>query len=356
VDAHQLLPADHADWIDGLVFEALRIKAAGHRRGLIRARLLGEKADVRRTGSGVRWERYRAGGERRLQGHIDDVNALAECEGRMCSGSRDGSIRVWGGATLEHERTLRDEENEEDSVMSLAAWEGQLISGHGSGVIRVWNVATGVRDRVLEGHTDAVNYLAVSGTRLVSGSDDRSVKVWAMRAGASWPCERTLEYDGMLFTMATWRDKVLGGFDDASVRVWDIGTGALDATLDGHERAVTCLAVHGDRLFSAAFDGTIREWSLGTWAAVRTVEAYGQEGRQYPYCLAVSGSQLVSGSADRCVDVAAEKLEVRVWDLGTLECEHTLPQPGESEVWCLAAGCGAVWGGVGNEAVVWGRA
>jgi hypothetical protein len=99
-DVHRLLPAEHADWIDGLVLEALRIKAAGGQGGSIGARLLGEKADVRRPWPGVRWERYGAGGERRLQGHAGAVLALAECDGRMCSsGSQDGSIRVWDGAT-----------------------------------------------------------------------------------------------------------------------------------------------------------------------------------------------------------------------------------------------------------------
>ena len=199
--------------------------------------------------------------------------------------------------------------------------------------------------------------LAVSGTRLVSGSEDRSVKVWAMGAGASWPCERTLDgHAGCVFAVATWQDKVLSGSDDTSVRVWDMGTGALDATLTGHDDDVYGLAVHGDRLFSSSRDGTIREWALGTWAAVRTVEACGREGRQYPRCLAVSGSKLVSGSVDRGVADEAEQYEVRVWDLGTLECEHTLPQPAGSQVRCLAAGSGGVWGGVGEEAVVWGRA
>ncbi len=83
------------------------------------------------------------------------------------------------------------------------------------------------------------------------------------------------------------------------------------------------------------------------------MEAYGGGGRQILYCLAVSGSKLVSGSAD---DYTAQHYEVRVWDLGTLECEHTLPQPAGAELLCLTAGCGAVWGGVGEEVVVWGRA
>jgi hypothetical protein len=351
VGVHRLLPAEHADWIDGLLLEALRVKGAGLERELVGARLLSEKAHVRRPWPGVRWERYGAGGERRLQGHTDDVRAVVECEGRMCSGSEDGSIRVWGGASLEYERTLRDEEDAEDDVLSLAAWEGRLISGHASGSIRVWNVATGACDRVLEGHKGAVLCLAVSGTRLLSGSDDRSVKVWAMGAGASWACERTLVgHDHSVVSLATWEDKVLSGSKDDSVRVWDMGTGAHDATLTGHEDTVYGLAVHGDRLLSASWDGTIREWALGTWAALRTVQAYEGNGRQYPHSLAVCGSKLISGSA------MFGGVEVRVWDLGTLECEHTLPQPAGAGVRCLAAGCGAVWGGVGSEVVVWGRA
>jgi WD40 repeat protein len=240
-------------------------------------------------------------------------------------------------------------------VYSLAAWEGHLISGHGSGAMRVWNVATGVCDWVLEGHMGTVRCLAVSGTGLVSGSDDRSVKVWAMGAGASWAWERTLVgHDRMVLSLATWQGKVLSGSADRSVRVWDIATGAHDATLIGHKGPVWGLAVHGDRLLSASWDGTIREWALGTWAAVRTVVAFAQIGLQYPQCLAVSGSKLISGSvADADLP---ERYEVRVRNLGTLECEHTLPQAAWAAVWCLAAGCGAVWGGVGSEVVVWGRA
>jgi hypothetical protein len=102
-------------------------------------------------------------------------------------------------------------------------------------------------------------------------------------------------------------------------------------------------------------DGTIREWALGTWAAVRTVEACARGGRQYVSCLAVSGSKLISGSKDRGGNFG-KPYEVRVWDLGTLECEHRLQQPAGVEVGCLAAGCGVVWGGVGEEVVVWGRA
>ncbi len=85
-----------------------------------------------------------------------------------------------------------------------------------------------------------------NGTRLVSGSDVRSVKVWAMRAGAPWACELTLVgHYGRVFSLATWQGKVLSGSADEGVRVWDVGIDAHDATLAGHEDTVCGLAVHG---------------------------------------------------------------------------------------------------------------
>jgi hypothetical protein len=120
----------------------------------------------------------------------------------MCSESWpeswDRSICVWGGAALarasEHERTLLDEYEEDEgaAVWCLAAWEGNIFSGHTSGVVQMRKVATEACDQKLEGHTGAVRCLAVLGTRLVSGSDDNSVNIWAIGAGASWPYERTL--------------------------------------------------------------------------------------------------------------------------------------------------------------------
>ena len=88
--------------------------------------------------------------------------------------------------------------------------------------------------------------------------------------------------------------------------------------------------------------------------AVGSVEAYdvGASG-QYPQCLAASGSKLISGS----VGYNAPEYEVRVWDVdsGSLTCEHTVRQPAEERVRCLAAVGWEVWGGVGAEVVVWGR-
>jgi WD40 repeat protein len=153
-------------------------------------------------------------------------------------------------------------------------------------------------------------------------------------------------------SLAGWEDKVASGSSDGRIRVWDAGTGALDATLAGHSGAVRALVAHGDRLLSASEDGTIRAWAVGTWAGLRTVEVWGQGTGQYPRCLAVSGSKLVSGSAG---DGSDSRSEVRVWGLAELELQQTLPQPAGSDVGALVAVDGEVWGAVGRDVVVWGR-
>ena len=348
-----MAPAEDAEWMEGVVAEALRAKAARGDGSGIELELLGPKALDDRVGLGVEWEKYADGGGRRLKGHTSDVIALAECEGRVCSGSVDGSIRVWsnmGELTEESERTLVPI-GTNDPVYSLSAWEGRLISGHDTGKLRVWNVVTGACDQVLEGHTRVVYALAVCGSRLASGSCDQSIKVWAMGAAGPWTCERTLlGHTDSVRSLVGWQGKVLSGSQDMSIRVWNAETGVHDATLAGHAGTVYGLLVHGDRLFSASSDGTIRVWALGTWAALRTVEAYQQGTGQYPWCLAVSGSQLVSGS-----NGYGAQGEMRVWGLATLDLQHTLQQPAGADVWALLAVEGEVWAGVGSDLVVWGR-
>jgi WD40 repeat protein len=342
--------------LDSLLLEAMRAKRALRTKAPVALRKLGAKALSRRRGMEVDWGRYSGGGAgRRLEGHEDEVYALAECSGRMCSGSEDGSIRVWSIATLEEERVI---DNCNDAVWSLAAWEGELISGHGSGRIRAWDAASVERRRELEGHARHVSALRVCGSRLASGSGDHTIKVWRMgQSGVEWACERTLEgHSDCVYTLAAWGDKLISGSRDDTIRVWDLSTGGLDATLTGHEDSVNALVVEGGRLYSASLDGTIRVWDVGAWAEAMSMAAC--EAGQYPECLLTSGSKLISGCAtfgeDSSDDGQTER-EVRVWDLDTMACEYTVREAARADVRCLAGSGGAVWGWVGRWVVVWGR-
>ena len=140
--------------------------------------------------------------------------------------------------------------------------------------------------------------------------------------------------------MAVWQDKVISGSSDKTIRVWGMSMGELETTLKMHTGTVRALLVHGDILFSASSDGTVRKWAAGAWGLLQTVEAGGAM-----YCVAVSGLNLICG--------LWERKTVQVWSLETLACEHTLPQ--RESVQVLLSVRGEVWGGVRNKVVVWGR-
>ena len=56
----------------------------------------------------------------------------------------------------------------------------RVVSGSGDKTVRVWEVATGTEIVKLEGHTNTVMSVTWSpdGTRVVSGSLDKTVRVW----------------------------------------------------------------------------------------------------------------------------------------------------------------------------------
>ena len=146
----------------------MRAKGAVLAKAPLKLRLLGAKALTRRKGMGVEWGRYAGScGGLRLEGHSDCVLSLAPCAGRMCSGSTDGSIRVWNIATLVEERVI--ETDGDDAIYTLTVREGEVTSWHFSGRIRMWDVGSGLRLRELQGHDLSVNTLLVGGSRLARG-------------------------------------------------------------------------------------------------------------------------------------------------------------------------------------------
>ena len=350
--AREMMPEEHRGWMECLVGLALRGKAAVLAKETVEIGQVDSKALTCRRGRAVEERQCSEDGRgHRLQGHSHDVSALVKCGGRMCSGSLDGSIRVWKLGALKEEHVLLSENEEDGGVSALAVWEGQLISGYAYGKVQVWDMGTGERRRELKIQAGrAIVSLCVVGSRLASGSDNGSIKVWVM--GQGWPCERTLGgHKHRVAALAGWEGKLISGAWDCTIRVWELETGRLDTTLTGHAIAVSALVVHGQRLYSAAKDGTIRVWAVGTWAAMATMEAYDiVASGQYPRCLAVSGSTLISGSGSFRHGTQGE---VRLWDVDSLICKHSVREQVCADIWCLAAAGGAIWGGMGAEVVVW---
>jgi WD40 repeat protein len=70
--------------------------------------------------------------------------------------------------------------------------DGRVVSGSDDKSLRVWDTASGACERVLEGHTGSVLSVAVlPDGRVVSGSFDNTPRVWDAASGA---CERVVKH------------------------------------------------------------------------------------------------------------------------------------------------------------------
>jgi WD40 repeat protein len=60
--------------------------------------------------------------------------------------------------------------------------------------------------------------------------------------------------------LAAHGDKLISGSDDRTIKVWRTDTWTCERTLEGHTAAVAALVVHGDKLISGSWDQTIKVW------------------------------------------------------------------------------------------------
>ena len=122
---------------------------------------------------------------------------------------------------------------------ALSYCNNTIAVGSGPRDIIILNAITGSQTAVLSGHTDQVTCLTFSsdGTSLVSGSDDKTVKLWDIQTGGvvktfsghnSYICDVSISVDCT---------RIASGSHDNTVHLWDIQTGECHKTIKQQDTA-----------------------------------------------------------------------------------------------------------------------
>ena len=122
-------------------------------------------------------------------------------------------------------------------VWALSYWNKTIAIGSVPGDIIILNVVTGSQTAVLSGHADEVGCLIFSpdGTSLVSGSSDRTVKLWDLQTGGV--AKTFLGHTGPVWSVSISADltTIASGSEDKTICLWDIQTGECYQTIKQQE-------------------------------------------------------------------------------------------------------------------------
>jgi WD40 repeat protein/tRNA A-37 threonylcarbamoyl transferase component Bud32 len=134
--------------------------------------------------------------------------------------------------------------------------------------------------RVLEGHTKAVECLALSsdGRTLLSGGVDRTMRLWDLQTGE---CRRLFtRFKGTVWSVAFSPDARLGltTSESSPIKIWDLNTGDEVRILSGHKKSTRCAAFSHDGRYvvSCSYDRTVRLWDAATGQELKCSEGMGK--------------------------------------------------------------------------------
>ncbi|KAG8913200.1 SCF ubiquitin ligase complex subunit cdc4 [Tulasnella sp. 417] len=186
-------------------------------------------------------------------------------------------------------------------------YHDMLVSGSTDRTVRIWDLQTGRNTHVFGGHTSTVRCLVIARpvwidaedgsdnkekwpkhTMIVTGSRDNTLRVWRLPA----PGDEEYRCFGAQTTEGDPSD------EDTNENPFHV------MALRGHDNAVRALAVHGRTIVSGSYDTTVRVWDLVTGDCKYVLTGHTQ--KVYSVVIDHLRKQTCSGSMDGTV---------RIWSL-----------------------------------------
>ncbi len=154
--------------------------------------------------------------------------------------------------------------------------------------------------KTLSGHDSDILCLTASDNKIITGSQDKTIKIWDFKTGKL--LNTLTGHNSGIYSLAVYKGKILSASADRTIKIWELATGKLICTLLGHNNHVYSLDVAGDKFISASLDKTIKIWDFETKKLLKVIPTANVSA----FTVKIIDDTIVGGLSDGTI---------KVWDL-----------------------------------------
>ncbi|XP_048562107.1 zinc finger CCCH domain-containing protein 17-like isoform X3 [Triticum urartu] len=210
-----------------------------------------------------------------LAGHEEAITGISMPMGsdKLYSGSADGSVRVWDGNS-----------GKCVDVIKMGGKIGCMIT-HDKWVfigipksVEAWNTQTGMK-LSLQGPSGLVCSMTIKDEMLFAGTADGRIMAWKFPAKEinSEPVSILAGHDRHVITLAVSATRLYSGSLDKTIRVWDLKNLQCVQTLSEHKASVTSVLCWDQKLLSCSLDKTVNVWAASDSGNLQLMHTHSEE-------------------------------------------------------------------------------
>ncbi len=193
---------------------------------------------------------------------------------KLISGSHYGNIDIWDLNSGNYIANLAA--TPYSPISSLEIFDGMLISGSrpvATGTdprIMIWDLAKRNCIKTLQGQSP----FTIIDRKLISANDqnEAGIKIWDLDTLEYINKNEEYEGIGCVKSIVIFDGKLISGSDEGTIKIWNLRSGTHIATLEGrHAGGVTSLIIGDGMLISKGSENTMKVWDLKTLACTASI-------------------------------------------------------------------------------------
>jgi len=188
-----------------------------------------------------------------FSGHADAITQIKTQKDLLISSSADKTIKTWDRRNAS--KCIKTLEGHTHMVYGTMVNGLQLLSYSQDGTVRTWKLKTGEPKNKIElgypvKHLDIIKNNAYTLSKT-------AVDVWSLKGKKLFSMEG---HTSAVLSTKRYRNYMITGSQDRTIRIWDAKKGKQLMLLRGHEEAVNTIEIKDKFIYSGGADGTIRQW------------------------------------------------------------------------------------------------